>query len=106
VARDIYGIIFKFLGSYSKMVDCGLILDKYRWFFANVAGIIGFGNIFELKNLRTRSTNHGPPNPRSTMDQPPLLAVELTRARPTAAPELPADGQGMGEGKWAREPDG
>jgi hypothetical protein len=60
VARDIYGIIFEFLRSDSKMVDCGLILDKYRGFFSNVAGIIDFGNIFELKTLWTRSMTREP----------------------------------------------
>jgi hypothetical protein len=60
VARDIYGIIFKFLVSDSKTVDYDLILDKYRGFFTNVAGIIDFGIIFKLKNPWTRSMSHDP----------------------------------------------
>jgi hypothetical protein len=65
VARDIYGIIFEFLRSDSKTVDCGLILDKYRGFISNVASIIGFGNIFELKNPWTQSMSRGPLDPKS-----------------------------------------
>jgi hypothetical protein len=53
-------LFFEFLGPNSKTMDCGLILDKYKGFFANVAGIISFGNIFELKNLWTRSTSREP----------------------------------------------
>jgi hypothetical protein len=45
--------------------------------------------------------SYGPSNPRSTVDRPPLPAVELTGARPTAALELSDDGQEAGEGKWS-----
>jgi hypothetical protein len=47
VARAISGNIFKFWGSVLKFVDCGLISGKGRGLFEKVAGIIGFGIIFQ-----------------------------------------------------------
>jgi hypothetical protein len=42
VARVIFGIIFKNQGSYSKFMDCRLIVEKGRGLNEKVAGIHGF----------------------------------------------------------------
>jgi hypothetical protein len=40
--RDLFGIIFQILGSDYKFLDCGLILEKPRGFFAKMLGNIEF----------------------------------------------------------------
>jgi hypothetical protein len=41
-------------------VDCGLICGKYRVFFAKLAGIFGWGFIFQKKMAWTRFIAHDP----------------------------------------------
>jgi hypothetical protein len=41
-------------------MDCGLIGGKYRGFFAKLAGIFGWGFIFQEKMARIRSIAHEP----------------------------------------------
>jgi hypothetical protein len=42
-------------------VDCSLILEKYREFFAKLSGIFGGGIIFQMKMAWTRSMADEPP---------------------------------------------
>jgi hypothetical protein len=46
--------------SVGKMVDYGLILDKYKGFFVKLAGVFWFGISFEREKAWTRSIAHGP----------------------------------------------
>jgi hypothetical protein len=51
---------FKNQRSNYVIMDCRLILEKPRGFFAKLPGIINFGIIFVRKKLWTRSTGCGP----------------------------------------------
>jgi hypothetical protein len=64
-------------------------------------GIIDFGIIFELKNMWAWSTGRGPPEPQSTVDQPPLPAGGAHRS--SAYSRFGALGRrpGAGEGEWS-----
>jgi hypothetical protein len=53
-------LFFKNQGSNCEIMDCGLILEKPRGFFANLLGIINFRIIFVRKKPWTRSTGYGP----------------------------------------------
>jgi hypothetical protein len=48
-AGDPFGIIFQNQGSNYEIMDCGLILEKSRGFFAKLLRIIDFGIIFVRK---------------------------------------------------------
>jgi hypothetical protein len=54
------GLISKNQGSNYEIMDCGLILEKPRCFFAKLLGIIDFRIIFVRKKPWTRSTGRGP----------------------------------------------
>jgi hypothetical protein len=49
------GLFFKNQGSNSEIMDCGLILEKHRGFFAKLSGIIDFRIIFIRKKSWTTS---------------------------------------------------
>jgi hypothetical protein len=53
-------LFFKIEGSNYEIMDCELILEKLRGFFAKLLGIIDFEIIFVRKKLWTRSTGRGP----------------------------------------------
>jgi hypothetical protein len=59
-ARDPLGLFFKTQGSNCEIMECGLILEKPRGFFAKLSGIIDFRIIFVRKKSWTRSTGRGP----------------------------------------------
>jgi hypothetical protein len=54
------GVFFKNQGSNYEIMDCGLILEKPRGFFAKLPVIIDFKIIFVRKKAWTRSTGRGP----------------------------------------------
>jgi hypothetical protein len=62
------GLFFINQGSNYEIMDCGLILENPRGFFAKLPGIINFGIIFVQKSrgLSPRAVDHI--RPRSTMD--------------------------------------
>jgi hypothetical protein len=64
------GLFFKNQGSNCEIMDCGLILEKHRGFFAKLPGIIDFKIIFVRKSrgLGPRAVDHI--RPRSMMDRP------------------------------------
>jgi hypothetical protein len=98
-AMDSFGIIFQKQGSNCEIMDCGLILEKPRGFFAKLSGIIDFRIIFVRKKPWTQSTGRGP-CPVSVHGGPAMDSDnELTGARPPAAPVCKGAGRGVGEGE-------
>jgi hypothetical protein len=88
-------LYFKNQGSNCEIMDCGLILEKPRGFFAKLPGIIDF-KIFVRKKSWTQSTGRGP-----TSGLGPQLTGhgQRHRARPPATPVRKGAGQGAGEGE-------
>jgi hypothetical protein len=92
-------LFFKTQGSNYEILDCGLILEKPKGFFAKLPGIVDFEIIFVRKMSWTRSTSHGP-RPPSVHGRPAIDGgTELTGAQPPAAPMRKDAGQGVGEGE-------
>jgi hypothetical protein len=90
-------LFFKNQGSNYEIMDCGLILEKPKGFFAKLPGIIDFGIIFVRKKSWTRSVGCGP-CPASVHGGPAMDdSTELTGARPPAAPVLKGAGQSVGD---------
>jgi hypothetical protein len=83
-------LYFKKQGSNCEIMDCGLILEKLRGFFAKLPKIIDFGIIFVRK--KAVDSVHRPwtyVRPRCTVDRPP------------ATPVRKGASQGAGEGEWS-----
>jgi hypothetical protein len=93
-------LFFKNQGSNCETMDCRLILEKTRGFFAKLLGIIDFRIIFVRKKSWTRSTDRLP-HPASVHGGPALdSSTKLTGARPPAAPvhkDNDEGGRGRGE---------
>jgi hypothetical protein len=92
-------LFFKNQGSNCEMMDCGLILEKPKGFFAKLPGIINFRIVFVRKKLWTWSTGHGP-HPPSVHGGPAMDGgTELTGAQPPAALVCKDAGQRVEEGE-------
>jgi hypothetical protein len=92
-------LILKNQGSNCEIMDCGLILEKPRGFFAKLSRIIDFRIIFVRKKLWTWSMGRGP-CPALVHGGPSIDGgTELTGARPPAAPVRKGAGHGAGEGE-------
>jgi hypothetical protein len=92
-------LFFKNQGSNCEIIDCRLILEKPRGFFATLQGIIDFRVIFVRKKLWTRSTGCAP-RPASVHGGPAMDdGTELTGARPPATLVRKGAGQGEGDGE-------
>jgi hypothetical protein len=67
---------------------------KFQRLFCKIPRINEFRLIFELKHPWTESMGHGPQEPQSTVDRPPLLAGGAHRS--------PAYGLSRTLGRWSR----
>jgi hypothetical protein len=67
----LFELFFKNQGSNYEIMDCGLILEKPRRFFAKLPGIIDFRIIFVRKKTWTQSMSRGP-HPASVHDWPAM----------------------------------